>query len=1008
MGFKNFSVTTENPTTALVYNVSGYVEKGGITAVMGASASGKSLLLQSLSGRDVSDLLEKMGLTHVCDGIIGTLIFRGLSGGQKKRAEIAAELIASPSILILDEPTSGLDSSIAYEVVQNIRELARGSKGMLSVILSIHQPNSRILNLFDHILLLERGSTIFFGSVPQSMEYFARNGHPCPPAVTPTDYFLQISDSNFSFAKAVDFHKIFEDSPENLALLRQVETLKTLCADPKHSLVKEQSTNTFMIMHVPFWKKFYTLSYRDFSLAYRDPTLYYFQVVLLVSFGFFAGCVFWDLPRDVNGQFNLITSSLLWLTLMFTWIHAFKVYYISACDRRTVHEIANNAYSPITVVMADTLTTAVMSCFFFPVPAISYFMMGFPAEGFAFVILFSMVFAQVALVNLEVFGGGVFIAWDECPRWWVWLQESCVFTQSSRAMIMEVLGYLEFDCRVDSNGVCRDPGTADIYACDRYFDNGSMCKVRGREMLAVSQGVGRDDSYWYYFGYLCAIFVAFKVLVLLLTYYPWDRVHYYLTHKMIVSGTEPTDAHEIKDKFNVVPPALKKQASAGKEMSFHGGTGASLTWEGINVILPKTGAYLCDNVSGYVTSGRVLALMGPSGAGKTTLLNALAGRADYADIEGSVRFAGRDLTSTDLTYVPQFDEVNVVMTVYEHMMFVGQLTCTDKAEMTKRADDLLEVLGLTEKKDIAIKDLSGGEVKRVSVGIGMISNPYVLFLDEPTTGLDSTAAFSIVSYLVTVAKATNVAVIMTIHQPSALVFEMLDDLLLLETGKVVYGGSLSGADAYFESLGYGNPEKVNPADYFLELVMNPPTSGGIVIRNMVMFKYFMAYFLREPGFFLHRIYALIVTGVFAGTLYLRLQPNTGNVNAYIGAMFFTALAVMLTAVASTALFAKDRREAVDRISNGFYTPGLYVANQFLASSIYNWFAAFVFVCIFHWSTNIGGDNNEVFIYDIFISWGHLLVMEAALMTLIEVLKNEFLSTTTGMIFIGTNMMFCGF
>ena len=170
---------------------------------------------------DVTDLLEKMGLTHVADGIIGTLIFRGLSGGQKKRAEIAAELIASPSILILDEPTSGLDSSIAFEVVQNIRELAQGSKGMLSVILSIHQPNSRILSLFDHILLLERGSTIFFGSVPQSMEFFSRNGHPCPPAVTPTDYFLQISDSNFSFAKAVDFHRVFEDSPENVALLHQ-------------------------------------------------------------------------------------------------------------------------------------------------------------------------------------------------------------------------------------------------------------------------------------------------------------------------------------------------------------------------------------------------------------------------------------------------------------------------------------------------------------------------------------------------------------------------------------------------------------------------------------------------------------------------------------------------------------------------------------------------------------------------------------------------------------------
>jgi hypothetical protein len=316
-------------------------------------------------------------------------------------------------------------------------------------------------------------------------------------------------------------------------------------------------------------------------------------------------------------------------------------------------------------------------------------------------------------------------------------------------------------------------------------------------------------------------------------------------------------------------------------------------------------------------------------------------------------------------------------------------------------------------------------------------------LDEPTTGLDSTAAFSIVSYLVTVAKATNVAVIMTIHQPSALVFDMLDDLLILETGRVVYGGSLTSADAYFASVGYDNPEKLNPADYFLELVMTPPAEGswpqqfdksefsgvfaracesarnakvpkakavqpGYLVRNIVMFKYFMTYFLREPGFFVHRVIALILTAFFSGTLYLQLQTNTGEIGSYVGAMFFTAIAVMLTAVASTALFAKDRREAVDRIKNGFYTPGLYVGNQFLVSSIYNWFASFIFVCIFHWLTMIGGKSSECFVFDIFISWGHLMLMEAALMTLIEVLKNEFLSTTAGMIFIGCNMMFCGF
>ena len=79
---------------------------------------------------------------------------------------------------------------------------------------------------------------------------------------------------------------------------------------------------------------------------------------------------------------------------------------------------------------------------------------------------------------------------------------------------------------------------------------------------------------------------------------------------------------------------------------------------------------------------------------------------------------------------------------------------------------------------------------------------------EPTTGLDSTAAYSIVQYLVKVAEATNVAVILTIHQPSALVFRMLDDLLLLENGQIAYGGELDEARNHFSSLGCSNPEDI--------------------------------------------------------------------------------------------------------------------------------------------------------------------------------------------------------
>jgi hypothetical protein len=124
-------------------------------------------------------------------------------------------------------------------------------------------------------------------------------------------------------------------------------------------------------------------------------------------------------------------------------------------------------------------------------------------------------------------------------------------------------------------------------------------------------------------------------------------------------------------------------------------------------------------------------------------------------------------------------------------------------------------------------------------------------------------------------------------------------------------------------------------------------------------------------------------------------------------MFTAAIAVMLTAISTTSLYSRDRREAVDRVKNGFYSPGIYVTSQFLVSAFYDWFLAFVFVSIFHWLTNIN-PNKVSYIYHIFISWGHIMLMEAALMNLIEILKNEFLATTSGMIFIGTNMLFAGY
>ena len=590
-------------------------------------------------------------------------------------------------------------------------------------------------------------------------------------------------------------------------------------------------------------------------------------------------------------------------------------------------------------------------------------------------------------------------------------------------------------------------GSGAIYECDSYYSNGNGCMVNGREILWVTQGVGREDNCWYYFAYVVAIYIGVKALVVLLTIYPFETLVFKLTHYFDPVHTDSTV--DLKSAYDTTRKQIINNGQKGEEdkpattNQQNPSEAASYSFTNIDVVLPKTGQKLIDNVSGFVKVGRTLALMGPSGAGKTTLLNALARRAKYAEISGKVEFAGREVVSADLTYVPQFDEVNEIMTVYEHMIFVGRLTCKDEKDMFERCEELLDVLGLTNKRHVQVKDLSGGERKRICIGVGLISKPNILFLDEPTTGLDSTAAFSIVSYLTKVAKATNVAVIMTIHQPSALVFEMLDDLMILAVGKTVYAGTIADAGSYFSSVGASNPEKVNPADYYLELVPKPLEDGkswpelfsksphsanyttvlsqavaskakmeisgrpSAIFRFWITFVYFMKYFMKEPGIFFYRLAALIFIAVFAGTLYLNLQETMQDISGFVGSMFFTVLAVMLTANASTAVFAKDRREAVDRVSNGYYSPGVFVGAQFVASSFYTFFSAFVFTCIFHWLTNLN-PSGECFVYDILITWGHVMLMESFLMVLIEVLKNEFLCTTGGMVFLGMNMLFSGF
>ena len=239
---------------------------------------------------------------------------------------------------------------------------------------------------------------------------------------------------------------------------------------------------------------------------------------------------------------------------------------------------------------------------------------------------------------------------------------------------------------------------------------------------------------------------------------------------------------------------------------------------------------ILNKVSGVVRPGEFLAIMGPSGAGKTTLLNCLSGKTqkNLVPVSGEVLINSRPIESLNyramIGFVPQDDIVLESMTPRESFDFSAAMTLKVSADERKViVNDLIEELGLTACADTMIggaiiRGISGGEKKRTSIGIELVFNPSILFLDEPTTGLDSFTAASIINLLVNLTKTKHSTIIATIHQPSSQIFNTFDRLLLLSRGSCIFMDRAPRAIDFFNEIGYPVPENYNPADHFMNVL----------------------------------------------------------------------------------------------------------------------------------------------------------------------------------------------
>ena len=270
---------------------------------------------------------------------------------------------------------------------------------------------------------------------------------------------------------------------------------------------------------------------------------------------------------------------------------------------------------------------------------------------------------------------------------------------------------------------------------------------------------------------------------------------------------------------------------------------------------------ILQNVRAYMPSGSITAIIGGSGSGKTSMLNALSHRIKSGRLEtsGSIMYNGNtDLSTVRSAYVMQQDILLETLTVRETLTYAAELRLPPPVTHVERSqivEEVIQELSLKECADTRIgnnvhKGCSGGEKRRTSLGVQMLANPSVLYLDEVTTGLDATTAFQLIRTLKTLAKKGR-TIVVTIHQPRSEIWALLDYLVLLSGGSPLYSGPVAGCLPNFELQGHILPAFVNPADFIIDLAAvdtrTEELEAASLVRVNALKQYWVNHTCSEPS-----------------------------------------------------------------------------------------------------------------------------------------------------------------
>ncbi|KAK3420680.1 hypothetical protein EUGRSUZ_G01539 [Eucalyptus grandis] len=372
------------PKRKLLNRLSGYAQTGRILAVMGPSGSGKSTFLDSLAGRISSDVrrggnislsgkkmkpidhkdlsyvtqenlylgtltvketiaypahlrlssemtkaeidevvettIKEMGLEDCAENKIGNWHLRGISSGEKKRLNISLEMVTGPLILLLDEPTTGLDSASAFFVTRALRNIA--DEGRI-VICSMHQPSSEVFDIFDDLLLLSSGETVFLGEAKMAIEFFADAGFACPRRKNPSDHFLRCISLDFDSVTATlllsprncqnpassGFSMKMKTAEIKATLIQSYKSSEYSCA-VRRKMQEIAATKDYQVCQLnkntnsSKWKELRILTHRSFINMYRDIGYSWLRIMFYVLSSISTGTLYFDIGYDNGAIIN--------------------------------------------------------------------------------------------------------------------------------------------------------------------------------------------------------------------------------------------------------------------------------------------------------------------------------------------------------------------------------------------------------------------------------------------------------------------------------------------------------------------------------------------------------------------------------------------------------------------------------------------------------------------------------------------------------------------------------